>query len=1287
MHFSGPKRELSYQAFNHCLTPDQISCGSIFNSGINQTRFIVVMSTDHSSSDDVEDPSPHIYDIDSTESPNLIIKEINPKYIKKNSLDLQPEILFPINSTWLSLGHVRRAMNTYSSCSGFVTLYKGRGLIRCNCYRKGANVRSFAHGSIHKSCEFKLQLGSTHHMVTGKGEKKVRRQDFENGAVFIRTFNSIHTGTCNPSKQQFLLASSRSRKYTSNIPIAAYWYLCTQMNRDDRNRISSTTVKNILSKNFPPDKNVTRQHVFNTIVTLKRLLPHFQECSNFNDFEKLLDNRESFQQFELNTINEDEATFAVTSLWKDYVDAMKFDNDLENEEAHLKTENFHLFLQLISQKVKGFTYQLATDSQNKCNGVIWMTASMRSNYERFGSYISLDCMKRELNKSIWPYFAISMINDVNKVCVGCEALLIGERDEAYKFILLATEKMAPVRRLTDVLILSGDGFFTQEKIRSWGLINAKYIADYWHLFNGVLQDRFSNHVFNDIKTFLKGMAMCNNELEYLQAYQSAKSLLENRSVRNFKAENELTKFHNERHTYSSYLTKTLPGNQLRHGSSASEINHSSVLSNIAPRNKHYMVSPQEMIRDLLLRQRSHTNEINSILYGNTSMIENFLYQKKDEYSEFKDSVLKASKSLNWISFQLFYKELLMSKNYLSSQIDGVISVYYKKNNPMDGRRFATTLARCSCSTRVSFLGTCRHELHINNEFNIGRFDIRNHLRTKSSVSFQTGTTINIPSVIDELNDNQIEDQEGKLNDNQLDDEGGKLNADNHLEDDEQKMDDNHLGDGEEIFESIDNENNGDNGDNEDVCLDNCEEADSSQLLEENTNDEDDEVNQNKNSKINDEQSDFSENNSDIESNLDIGELPSDSNSVHSITNCDPAPNSSRHLSKTQVMNITSEIVNNYDRMTNEHKVNVSAMMIMVHNLCERFSSNSSEMYDKVINSTADSLDSQLQSILDKYNNSFLPNNNAFQITGINEATSYARRHASRSRKKSNREINSKRKTKRLYSSQKEVTIRPGKKRKDTAIKCSFCSQSGHRITNCQRRAELESMYKKIDDASEYISFLEEKVPIKDPDHKASVVRGLLSKSCHIIVHRVHANHHHNPPYPKLKLSEMTFVVTALDGHTTQPFASEQFIPGTELQSAIHKISSMKKYNVYDGCRTLGMMDSSYHRRSTIENIHNNSFSLTSQQHNFGQAFTRNIDNNSYAGNNYANTLSQLSNNSSYADNDQILRFNAMTNGFNLSRSVINRMYESTLPTFQHNNNNNYDDDDDDDDDDNASRFL
>ena len=62
-----------------------------------------------------------------------------------------------------------------------------------------------------------------------------------------------------------------------------------------------------------------------------------------------------------------------------------------------------------------------------CTGAVWMAATMRSNFERFGHYV----MKRGINKLLWPYLAVTLLNDLNKVCVACESIMMAERDQAY----------------------------------------------------------------------------------------------------------------------------------------------------------------------------------------------------------------------------------------------------------------------------------------------------------------------------------------------------------------------------------------------------------------------------------------------------------------------------------------------------------------------------------------------------------------------------------------------------------------------------------------------------------------------------------------------------------------------------------------------------------------------------------------------------------------------------------------------------------------------------------------
>ena len=95
---------------------------------------------------------------------------------------------------------------------------------------------------------------------------------------------------------------------------------------------------------------------------------------------------------------------------------------------------FIQYLDLIQANAKGFVYDRAAYDDGNIHGVVWQTATMRANFEHFGSYISLDTMKRAINKWLWPYMSIAMYNETRNVCICCEAIMCGERDDAYQFM-------------------------------------------------------------------------------------------------------------------------------------------------------------------------------------------------------------------------------------------------------------------------------------------------------------------------------------------------------------------------------------------------------------------------------------------------------------------------------------------------------------------------------------------------------------------------------------------------------------------------------------------------------------------------------------------------------------------------------------------------------------------------------------------------------------------------------------------------------------------------------------
>ena len=72
-------------------------------------------------------------------------------------------------------------------------------------------------------------------------------------------------------------------------------------------------------------------------------------------------------------------------------------------------------------------------------------------------------MKRELNHLHWPYIAVSLRNELDKVCVCAEGIVATEKENAYKLLVDFVIKNSLGRNRSGVYVLSGDGFFFRKK--------------------------------------------------------------------------------------------------------------------------------------------------------------------------------------------------------------------------------------------------------------------------------------------------------------------------------------------------------------------------------------------------------------------------------------------------------------------------------------------------------------------------------------------------------------------------------------------------------------------------------------------------------------------------------------------------------------------------------------------------------------------------------------------------------------------------------------------------------
>ena len=93
-------------------------------------------------------------------------------------------------------------------------------------------------------------------------------------------------------------------------------------------------------------------------------------------------------------------------------------------------------------------------------GFVWKTATMRYNCEIFGSYISIDTMKREINKLCSHICLLVFIMSTRKFALYVRVLYVENSVMHTNFYAIFINN-SPGRLPTEVLLVMGDWLFKQ----------------------------------------------------------------------------------------------------------------------------------------------------------------------------------------------------------------------------------------------------------------------------------------------------------------------------------------------------------------------------------------------------------------------------------------------------------------------------------------------------------------------------------------------------------------------------------------------------------------------------------------------------------------------------------------------------------------------------------------------------------------------------------------------------------------------------------------------------------
>ncbi len=184
------------------------------------------------------------------------------------------------------------------------------------------------------------------------------------------------------------MANERSGGYQCEPNSLTMYHLCRMA---EGKRLNANSIKSILKPIWPRKKDIKPQDVYYIKKKVMNLLPVLRLNPSYQNFKEVANDKDFLGGIDDEIdIDDDTANEIARELWLDILTDSNGDSSL--------IVTFSQYMNLLQSQTTGLTYEFATDGNGKVNGLVWQTATMRSNFERFGGYISLDTMKREINK-------------------------------------------------------------------------------------------------------------------------------------------------------------------------------------------------------------------------------------------------------------------------------------------------------------------------------------------------------------------------------------------------------------------------------------------------------------------------------------------------------------------------------------------------------------------------------------------------------------------------------------------------------------------------------------------------------------------------------------------------------------------------------------------------------------------------------------------------------------------------------------------------------------------------
>ena len=595
------------------------------------------------------------------------------------------ERIVPLHSLWATKDELKETLTNHGLTCGFKVCSIGWSF---TCNKAGAS-RDRSNKSLpdHKRRKGNRQLKVGCKMCvkfTYVDRLEDDKKPDKAGRVRVTFTNYSHTSSCIPSANQLVVCRKASGDY-SNLSEIMVNSIIAVMEHDPG--VSTRALRAMLLPAFPKRKAISSLEIYNVRVRVRAMIE-----------EKV--NNGSLQ------LHKD----SLCNLFKglDDDDSDVIDNASRQVQAMLRsvlastTEGWKLksLLEKMHAADSGFTYRVSYDKEGGPTGFVWMTPHMRSAFELYGNFISIDAMKRQQNCLHWPYIGPVILDEGKTIANIAESIVCMESLEAYEFVLQSIFEMAPGRHKSRVQVIAADCFVTPSLLASLGIsATCRLMWDHYHILESIWPTYLGPHYFAECKTLLSRLLNAHSEQFFDETIAALSHILSPRP--DFVS--YILGWAKDREYYAQYLLDTYPGSMGRRGSQSSEANHSSFL---AAMGSGLMDEPAVMFGKTVLRQNQLNVKRNERIatYNCKSSVDTQAAIDSGNHATSQAIAYLSSWGVELWSdrFNEALKYECLSNDHDSFSVQRLNSDAPCRAIPKDGR--------CDCNNRVAFLFPCCHEI-------------------------------------------------------------------------------------------------------------------------------------------------------------------------------------------------------------------------------------------------------------------------------------------------------------------------------------------------------------------------------------------------------------------------------------------------------------------------------------------------------------------------------------------------------------------------------------------------